>query len=296
MEQARRLVTGRASLLLLATVLAAMLAAASPALAESEPVFEATGVLEKPEVTTYQYGTHAITDEASGNRYALQSQSVDLDAYAGERVTVSGAPVPGYQDGQVEGGPDLLRVDQVEPADGPPGPPPGEEFARLSFELTVECEPPAGATFLGFTTLESVMTTPLTDPDGDGLYTGSMTVNKFPPGPRPVPSDIEPISLSPVRIVQGPPTGSSALGPEFRVIKDFGSVELDEDKTLAASVSFCDGGDSGGSDGGGSDNSSGGGSGMKVLPATGGTTLPTVGLVGALLLVGGLLARRCARQ
>ncbi|CAA9454458.1 MAG: hypothetical protein AVDCRST_MAG14-1380 [uncultured Rubrobacteraceae bacterium] len=283
-------------MLLLATVLAAMLAAASPALAESEPVFEATGVLEKPEVTTYQYGTHAITDEASGNRYALQSQSVDLDAYAGERVTVSGAPVPGYQDGQVEGGPDLLRVDQVEPADGPPGPPPGEEFARLSFELTVECEPPAGATFLGFTTLESVMTTPLTDPDGDGLYTGSMTVNKFPPGPRPVPSDIEPISLSPVRIVQGPPTGSSALGPEFRVIKDFGSVELDEDKTLAASVSFCDGGDSGGSDGGGSDNSSGGGSGMKVLPATGGTTLPTVGLVGALLLVGGLLARRCARQ
>ena len=282
--------------MLLAAVLAAMLAAASPALAESEPVFEATGVLEKPEVTTYQYGTHAITDEASGNRYALQSQSVDLDAYAGERVTVSGAPVPGYQDGQVEGGPDLLRVDQVEPADGPPGPPPGEEFARLSFELTVECEPPAGATFLGFTTLESVMTTPLTDPDGDGLYTGSMTVNKFPPGPRPVPSDIEPISLSPVRIVQGPPTGSSALGPEFRVIKDFGSVELDEDKTLAASVSFCDGGDSGGSDGGGSDNSSGGGSGMKVLPATGGTTLPTVGLVGALLLVGGLLARRCARQ
>jgi hypothetical protein len=280
--------------LLLAAVLAAMLAAVPPALAKSEPVFEATGVLEKPGVTTYQYGTHAITDEASGNRYALQSQSVDLDAYVGERVTVSGAPVPGYQDGQVEGGPDLLRVDQVEPADGPPGPPPGEEFAKLSFELTVECEPPADATFLGFTTLESVMTMPLTDPDGDGLYTGSMNVNKFPPGPRPVPSDIEPISLSPVRIVQGPPTGSSALGPEFRVIKDFGSVKLDEDKTLAASVSFCD---DGGSGGGGSDNSGGSGTGeTKVLPATGGAMLPTVGLVGALLLAGGLLARGCARQ
>lgn len=280
--------------MLLVAMLAAMLAAAPPALAESEPVFEATGVLEKPGVTTYQYGTHAITDEASGNRYALQSQSVDLDAYVGERVTVSGAPVPGYQGGQVEGGPDLLRVDQVEPADGPPGPPPGEEFVKLSFELTVECEPPAGATFLGFTTLESIMTTPLTDPDGDGLYTGSMTVNKFPPGPRPVPSDIEPISLSPVRIVQGPPTGSSALGPEYRVIKDFGSVKLDEDKTLAASVSFCDGGDSGG---GGSDNSGGSGTGgTKVLPATGGDALPTVGLVGTLLLAGGLLARRCARQ
>ena len=313
-------------MLLLVTILAAMLAATPPALAESEPVLEVTGVLEKPEVTTYQYGTHAITDEASGNRYALQSQSVDLDAYVGERVTVSGAPVPGYQDGQVEGGPDLLRVDRVETADGPPGPPPGEEFAKLSFELTVECEPPAGATFLGFTTLESVMTTPLTDPDGDGLYTGSMTVNKFPPGPRPVPSDMEPISLSPVRIVQGPPTGSSALGPEYRVIKDFGSVKLDEDKTLSASVSFCDdggsdnkdnnngsdssggssnsgssSGNSGGSASGGSGSSAGGSSsggaigGAKTLPATGGATLPTVGLLGALLLAGGLLALRCAR-
>ena len=128
---------------------------------------------------------------------------------------------------------------------GPPGPPPGEEFATLSFELVVECEPPASATFLGFTTLESLMTTPLTDPDGDGLYTGSMTVNKFPPGPRPVPPGIEPITLSPVRIVQGPPTGFTALGPEYRVIKDFGAVKLDEDKTFEASVSFCEDGDGG---------------------------------------------------
>src|SRR4051794_8224483 len=33
-----------------------------------------TGVIEKPEITSYMYGSHAITDEASGKRYALRSE------------------------------------------------------------------------------------------------------------------------------------------------------------------------------------------------------------------------------
>ena len=193
----------------------------------------------------------------------------------------------------------------------------------LSFELTVEGEPPAGATFLGFTTLESLMTTPLTDPDGDGTYTGSMTVPKFAPGGPP-----EPISLSTVRIVQGPPTGSTANGPEYRVIKDFGSVKLDGDKTFSASVSFeGDGGsdnnddgsdNNGGSNSGGSNNggsgssdsgssgsgsssggSSGGGglaSGLRgALPTTGGSMALTLLGVGVLLVSSGLLVRRIFR-
>ena len=129
----------------------------------------------------------------------------------------------------------------------PPGPPPGEEFATLDFELAVECEPPASATFSGLTATESLSLTPLTDPDGDGLYTGSQTLPKFPPGPRPVPPGIEPVSISPVQIVQGPPTGIGPLGPEFRVIEDFGTVKLDGDKTLEAVVSFC--GEGGGAEG-----------------------------------------------
>jgi hypothetical protein len=76
----------------------------------------ATGTLEKPEVTVYQYGTHAMTDEASGTYYALQSEVVDLDAYVGQRVTVYGTLVPGYENGQVEGGPPLINVTRVEPA------------------------------------------------------------------------------------------------------------------------------------------------------------------------------------
>ena len=77
----------------------------------------ATGVLEKPEITFYMYGTHAITDEASGTRYALQSEDEGLlDDYVGQRVTIYGTLVPGYENGQIEGGPPLLSVTRIEPA------------------------------------------------------------------------------------------------------------------------------------------------------------------------------------
>jgi hypothetical protein len=76
-----------------------------------------TGVLEKPEITTYMYGSHAITDETSGVRYALRSEEENLlDDYVGQRVTVSGTLVAGYEGGAIEGGPPLIEVGQVEPA------------------------------------------------------------------------------------------------------------------------------------------------------------------------------------
>ena len=77
----------------------------------------ATGMLEKLGLTTYMYGTHAITDEASGTRFALKSTAdgcVDLDSYVGQRVAVSGWVVPGYP---VDGGPPLLEVTEVRPAE-----------------------------------------------------------------------------------------------------------------------------------------------------------------------------------
>ena len=77
----------------------------------------ATGVMEKPEITTYMYGTHVITDEVSGTRYALRGEDVGLlDSYAGQRVSVYGELVPGYENGQVEGGPPLLNVTRVQSA------------------------------------------------------------------------------------------------------------------------------------------------------------------------------------
>lgn len=102
------------------TALAIMLAAAAaagPAAAQDGAPVEATGTLADPGVTSYQYGTHAITDEAAGTTYALQSETVDLDRYVGERVTISGATVPGYEEGAVEGGPALIQVSDVETVD-----------------------------------------------------------------------------------------------------------------------------------------------------------------------------------
>ncbi len=80
----------------------------------------------------------------------------------------------------------------------PPGPPPGT-FVTLTYELTVGGKPPAGTRFFGSAAGEGGPGVPLTDPDGDGLYTGSVEVSKFPPGPGP--PDAQPISL-PVRIGQ----------------------------------------------------------------------------------------------
>jgi hypothetical protein len=127
MAMLRKLMT-IASVLVLITLLAAPLVLAQQdAVDQNEPAQEpvvATGILENAGITTYMYGTHAITDEASGTRYALSSENVDLQAYEGQRVTVYGTPVPGYQNGAVEGGPDLLDVTRVDGASSssPSGP------------------------------------------------------------------------------------------------------------------------------------------------------------------------------
>ena len=116
-------------------MLALMLATAVPALAQggsqytpSAPVgphtpgeeVAATGMLHKlTGLTSWQYGSHTLKDSDTGTLlYALTSNSVDLDAYDGQRVTVYGTVVPGYENGLVEGGPTLLDVYRVEPLDG----------------------------------------------------------------------------------------------------------------------------------------------------------------------------------
>ena len=117
----------RRFLLLMATS-AIALAMVVPAFAQrdtgQEPASQTvtvTGVIEKPEVTSYMYGTHAITDEASGTRYALRSEEEGLlDGYTDRRVTVYGTSVSDYENGAIEGGPPLLdvaRVDSADPSD-----------------------------------------------------------------------------------------------------------------------------------------------------------------------------------
>lgn len=222
--------------LALAMLLALLVTVAPAALAQGSST-TATGVLERaaphsPDPTP----VYAITDQTTGTAYELVSGFVDLEQYVGERVTIQGVPVPGPGDPNK---PPLLNVTQIEPAGGTgddggndEDPPPGSvnDKATLSFELTVFGDPPADAAFYGHVhTGEGGpgRYVPLTDPDEDRVYTGTTTVDRFGPGPRPVPPGVEPVSF-PVRIVQD----------YSEVIKDFGTVKLDGDKTFEAEVSF----------------------------------------------------------
>ena len=216
----------------------------------------------------------------------------------------------------------------------PPSRSPGDT-ATLSFELTVRGAPPEGTTFLGFIPAEGGIRVPLADSDGDGVYTGSTTLDRFGPGPRPVPPGTEPVSL-PVQIAQ-------ESGGTIEVIRDFGVVPLDGDRTFTAranlnrdrgdtttpevSTPATPGSGSGGSGGvddlaapengvdlnedGATDEADGAvaaatsdaameahqSSGGRGLPATGGVDFVPLlaGVAGLFLMSGGLLVRRLAR-
>lgn len=290
--------------LVLVGILAVLLAAAPALLAQGTPApagseVEATGYLSP--VYPREAYSHLLNDERTGETYFARSEDVDLDSYDdGQRVGVSGTLVVD------EGYPEpILEITGVEPVEDPsPG-----ETVTLAFELSVGGEPPPDATFFGAVRGEGIRYVPLTDEDDDGLYTGSTTVSRFPPGTRPLPPDAEPVSL-PIQMVQGTGTqgpdesGSSRPGEPTRVIEDFGPVRV-EDKTLSANVVFegdrggntTSGSGDGGLDGGGSDEGLLGGvvSGVRgLLPGTGGGAI--LALIGAgILLAGGLLIRRLFR-
>ena len=158
---------------------------------------------------------------------------MNLGAYDdGQKVTVGGALVPGGGAGPV------LEASRVEEAQGAANP---GEGAVLAFELGVEGEPPKDATFFGnIQTGEGGpgILVPLDDPDGDGTYTGSTTINsRFAPGLRPLPPDAEPLEF-PVRIVQGSGMRGELPGEPVSVLKDFGTVPMQEENTFPASLSF----------------------------------------------------------
>ena len=113
----------------------------------------------------------------------------------------------------------------------------GVEGRTLSFELAVEGEPPSEATFFGETPLvgDSVQ---LIDPDGDGTYTGTTTVEVTvnPDGTiQPVPVAIwGGIGTTPSERYPGEPLP----GYSTKVIKDFGPVVIEDSQMFSTSVSF----------------------------------------------------------
>ena len=301
-------------LMALLGMLALMLAAAVPALAQQAPQYgeaqyaddgvlegtvtdisgSAVLVEENPSANSGGKGYFTVTDETEitkqGNGQTVPADFADLEV--GQVVEAA------YADAVAESFPTQGNAASIVILEET-GPPPGRS-ATLSFELAVECEPPADATFFG-----NVRTgeggpgifAQLLDPDGDGVYTGVATLpDRFGPGPNPVPPSVDPVSL-PVQIVQGTGTRSvpagTLPGEPTSAVRDFGVVPMEAENTFSASVSFCNGGGNGnGGDGNGGGRTTP--SDPVQLPATGGV-LPIAGAIGAALLAGGLVARRLTR-
>jgi type 1 fimbria pilin len=103
----------------------------------------------------------------------------------------------------------------------------------LSFSITVTGTPCANATFFGVVGIpdSEFAAIELTDPDGDGVYSGTTQV---PPG--------DPYGIV---LVQGTgtidsPTSSNPFpGPPITVLRDFGVVTPTADQAFAATVNGC---------------------------------------------------------
>ena len=182
-------------------------------------IVTATGVLGEP-YTPGQDPTpvYDLADEATGTTYTLFDVGAGLEPYVGQRVTVEGTRSPGIN-------PLSLDVTSVAAAGV------GSQEITATFELAVECEPHAGTRFFAGA---SQQTTGLYDPDGNGTYTGSLTLPEsfYDLGAFPVP----------VAILSGSPEV-----PNQQTVKYFGEMVLEDGDHFSAGVSFCDDGTGGGS-------------------------------------------------
>lgn len=79
-----------------------------------ETGIEITGVVEEQGITSYQYGTHTLTNDE--NYFAIKSDSLDLDAYLNMEVTVRAYKIEGYP---VDGGPEYLNVVEIKEVERP---------------------------------------------------------------------------------------------------------------------------------------------------------------------------------
>ena len=70
--------------------------------------FEFHGLLKQQGFTVYQYGTHVISN--GSQTYALQSSTVNLDAYVDKNVTIKGSKIDGYP---IDNGPMFIDVKEV---------------------------------------------------------------------------------------------------------------------------------------------------------------------------------------
>jgi hypothetical protein len=66
-----------------------------------------TGIIQKQGITTYQYGSHVLTDVNGKTIYALRCSRYNLDNYVNRKVDIIGQKITGYP---IDGGPDYIEV------------------------------------------------------------------------------------------------------------------------------------------------------------------------------------------
>jgi type 1 fimbria pilin len=103
----------------------------------------------------------------------------------------------------------------------------------LSFSVTVTGTPCANATFFAVVGLEGSEFFPieLTDPDGDGVFTGT---TQLPPGS---PAGI--VLVQGTGTIDSPTSENPFPGPPVTVLRDFGVVTPTADQAFAATVNGC---------------------------------------------------------
>ncbi len=232
-----------------------------------------TGVVEDFGTAVEGATRYGVRDGATGGVYYLAGD-FDFGSLVGQSVTAYGTI-------EVVVRSVVLNVTRIEPADECEAVSTtpelcGANTVTATFELAVECETPVGTEFSASVGEAPSAIGALLDEDDDRVFTTSLPVERGTEQGARI-ELLDPMGYEP----QAPLVASE--------IEDFGPVLFDEDKTFEARISFCEGG--GGSGGG----TPGGTTGEPgVLPATGGAR-PIVGLAGALMLAGGLMARGAFR-
>ena len=258
---------------------ASLILAAVPALAQEAQYggeeISATGPVSAAD-DPIEGRTYFLDDyTTAGSAYQLVGDA-DFEAYVGRQATAYGVPGESSISGLTP-----LYVSRI-------GPPENGGYTTekvvADFELAVEGEPPADATFWGnWGPNYAFGSVRLADPDGDGVYTGRQ--------PAHIPVDADGVvginGPHPVWIEQRGPRGTS-------VLEDFGEVTLRAgDNDFPAGVTFDEGIASNVEDAPVGD-AARVETGEGALPATGGAVFSS-GFVGALLIVGGVLARYVLR-
>ncbi len=103
----------------------------------------------------------------------------------------------------------------------------------LSFSVTVTGTPCANATFFAIVGLEGseFFAIELTDPDGDGVFTGT---TQLPPG-----SSAGIVLVQGTGTIDSPTSENPFPGPPVTVLRDFGVVTPTADQSFAATVNGC---------------------------------------------------------